>query len=273
MLTGNRPVRAARTANFNRRKGLTVHQLRRIQLSLLAVAACAALALPAAAQQQNIRSVVHYHLKPDRVADFQAAMKDWSDLLKKNGSERYFTTWSSNTGPREFAVVRYYSKWAELDFTPDPKMKDSAGAVSAIQARISQCTDSAERWIDEMIPELTMPRTNTLPKMVRSGRVYVLPGKIDEVLALYKSETFPAMKKAGVTAYGVARARYGTPINELHVYVGLNSWADLDGPLSIEKGMGAEAYQKYLAKIRPLLGKTEYTIYSFMPALSNMPAQ
>jgi|WetSurMetagenome_2_1015567.scaffolds.fasta_scaffold315950_1 quinol monooxygenase YgiN len=236
--------------------------------------ACATLALPVAAQQQqNIRSVVHYHLKTDRIADFQAAFKDWSALLKKNGSERYFTVWSSQTGPREFVVVRYYSKWADLEFTPDPKMKDSAAAVAAIQARINQCTDTAERWIDEMIPELSLPRATTVPKMVRSGRVYVQPGKMDDVLAIFKNETFPAMKKAGVTAYGVARARYGTPINELHVYVGLSGWADLDGPLSVEKGMGADAYQKYLAKIRPLLGRTEYTLYSYLPELSNVPAQ
>ena len=246
----------------------------RIQSLCLALMACTALALPAAAQQPQIRSLVHYRLKADRAADFQAALKDWSTLLKKNGSERYFTTWSSLTGPREFIVVRYYFKWADVDITanPDPKMKDAAGQVSAILARINNATESAERWIDEMIPDLTMP-LGAVPPMVRTGRVYIQPAKIDEVLAIYRSDLFPALKKAGVTVSGVARARYGTAFNELHTYTAMNGWGDLDGPLAAEKGMGAEGYQKYLAKIRPLLNRVEYTLYRYWPELSHVSAQ
>src|SRR5580693_104112 len=81
----------------------------------LAMAVVAALASSAFAQDGNIRSVTLYTVKPDRVGDFQAEIKEWIAVKAKGGSERYNSVWMSLTGPREYAIVTYYSKWAELD--------------------------------------------------------------------------------------------------------------------------------------------------------------
>jgi hypothetical protein len=90
-------------------------------------------------------------------------------------------------------------------------------------------------------------------------------------VALLKAEVIPAMKKAGVADYGVALARYGTPLNEIHTYLGLNAWADLDNSVGIQKGMSAEAYKEYLAKANNMFESVEYTIWRFQPDLSYLP--
>ena len=91
-----------------------------------ALAAISALCLPAWAQQQNIRTVTRYRVKTDRVGDLQAAIKEFNGVLQKGGSERRYTIWSSQSGPNEYLLVRYYTKWAELDVTQDPKLKEHA---------------------------------------------------------------------------------------------------------------------------------------------------
>lgn len=236
---------------------------------------CLALLLPLSAQQQPmIRSIVRFRLKPDRINDFNAVMHERAALLKKAGSERYFTVWVAQSGPREVAVVRYHQKWSELGRSRDPKMAESATAMANLTTRMNACVESAERVIDEIQPDVSLPRSGTLPPFVRSGKLVAQPGKLNDVLAVLKEETLPAMKKGGVTAWGVARTRYGAPTNEVHTYLGLGGWGDLDQPSPIRKALGEEAYQKYLAKLGAMLTSVEYTIYSLNPEMSHMaPAQ
>ena len=92
---------------------------------ILAVRVAAALATAASAQG-NIRTVTFYTVKPDRIGDFQAEIKQYNAVLAKGGSTRYNSVWLSLTGPRTYVRVDYYKTWADLDAAamPDPKMKD-----------------------------------------------------------------------------------------------------------------------------------------------------
>jgi hypothetical protein len=74
-----------------------------------------ALVTLASAQTGNIRSITFVSVKPDRVGDFQAELKEVHALMKKDNSTRYSSVWMSLTGPREYAIVTYYNKWSELD--------------------------------------------------------------------------------------------------------------------------------------------------------------
>lgn len=236
-----------------------------------AVLAVLALSAPVWAQTE-IRTVMHVRLKPDKGGDFVAAVKELVALETKGGAERGFTIWQALTGPREYVVVSYASKWAELDQTADPKMKAHEGAMAAITARLQACSESLETEIHTMVPELVSPPGKAPPALVRTGRTTVAPGKMDEVLNVFRSELVPAWKKAGVAAYGVYRVRFGAPANQIHTFSALNGWADLDGPSPAAKGLGAEAYSQFMARMGALTLRTEYTIYRFRPELSYMPA-
>ena len=240
----------------------------------LLAAACVMtiLSVPAPAQQQqgNIRSILFVKVKPDRVGDWKAAVKDYAALMKKVGVEQGFTVWNAQSGPDEYAVVWYSSKWKELDQDEDPKTKPVAGDLAHVFARLDGATASMESWVDEIQPDLLI-RSQELPKMVRTGRIRVRLGKTDDVLAIFKSETLPAMKKAGVGAFGVATARYGTPNNEIHTYSAFNGWADLDEPYGVQKAMSANEFKAYLAKLQPLIESVEWTMWRFEPDLSYVP--
>ncbi|HEY3441285.1 MAG TPA: hypothetical protein VGK29_11055 [Paludibaculum sp.] len=237
----------------------------------LAALSLAAIAAPALAQG-DIRVVNHVRVKPGSAGDWIAANKDRVALLAKGGSDRGFTVWQSTTGPREYAVVSYRSKWADLDQTADPQMKAQEGPLAAIWARINAATESVETEIHTNVPDSSSPRSTAMPAFVRTGRTTVAPGKMNEVLDLFKNEVAPAWKKAGVSSYGVYRIRYGAPNNQIHTFVAMKAWADLDTPSAVEQAMGAEGFQRFQSKIGALTLRTEFTIYRYRPELSYLPA-
>ncbi|MGB7265427.1 MAG: hypothetical protein WBC92_07930, partial [Terracidiphilus sp.] len=204
--------------------------------------AAAAPGSSASAQDANIRSVSFYTVKPDRIGDFQAEIKEYDALLAKGGSTTYSTTWVSLTGPRVYAHVILYTKWADLDAGADPKMKDQAADLARVNMRIIDCTESWSRTIEEVVPELSLPNTNTMPKMIRVLVTDVRPDKYNEYLDLQKNEILPAVKKSGAAFYNLAETRYGNSNLEVTSVTGFDSWADLDAGIGAQKGLGTEGY-------------------------------
>jgi hypothetical protein len=236
---------------------------------LLAAMAFAAFCLPSWAQG-NIRTVLFVKVKIGQEESWKAAVKDYVAVVKKAGSEQGFTVWDSQSGPAQHAVVWYSAKWKELD-EQDPKLKPVEAEMARLFARFDTVTESLDTWIDEMQPDM-MVRSKEVPAMVRVGRTRVVSGKMDELKALFRDQIVPAVKKSGASDYGVAVARFGTPANEIHSYLGLSGWADLDGPIGAEKGMSAAEFKAFGAKLAPLIESTEWSMWKFQPELSYMPA-
>jgi hypothetical protein len=239
----------------------------RLRLCLFAAIAVPAFAMPCVAQ--NIRTVLFVKVKMGQEDNWKSAVKDLVALDKKCGSKQSETMWDSQTGPPQHAVVWYSSKWKEMD-EDDPAMKGSEAERARLFARLDTVTESLEYWVDELQPDM-MARSNDIPAMVRVGRTRVLAGKMDEVEALFRDRVIPAIKKSGASDYGYAEARFGTPTNEIHSYLGMKGWADLDGPIGAQKGMTADEYKAFLAKLQPLIESTEWSIWKFDPELSYLP--
>jgi hypothetical protein len=234
--------------------------------------AAAVLATPVnIAFAQNIRSVTFVTVKPDRIGDFQAELKEVHALLKKDNSTRYSSVWMSLTGPREYAIVSYYNKWAELDAGPESSMKDDAADLARLQTRLVDCASSWRRTIEEIQPDLSLPMTTEMPKMVRVLTTLVRPDKYKEYLDLIKSDVLPAAKKGGMKTYIFAEARYGAPNTQVSSVIAMDKWAELDDSVGIEKALGKEGYQALLGKVRPLVEQAEVNEYRFESDLSYLP--
>ncbi|MSV31134.1 MAG: hypothetical protein EXQ57_01285 [Bryobacterales bacterium] len=57
-------------------------------------------------------AITFYAIKADRIGDYLAAVKEIAALRAKASSARYSAPWASLSGPREYALVTYRSKWA-----------------------------------------------------------------------------------------------------------------------------------------------------------------
>ena len=242
-----------------------MHVTMKLRLWLFVAIAVLAFALPSIAQN-NIRTVVLVKVKLDQDDNWKAIVKDFVALDKKAGSKQSVTVWDSQTGPAQHAVVTYASTWKELG-EDDPAMKGSEAAVTQLYARLNSITDSIEIWIDQMQPDMSILSTD-IPPVIRVGRTKVISGKMPEVRAIFHDELFPAVQKSGATSWGVAVARFGTPTNEFHTYLGLKGWGDLDGPVGAEKGMSADGWKAFQAKLTPLIESTEFSVWKFDSDLS-----
>ncbi len=239
---------------------------------LLAAFLLTGLAASLAAQDaKNIRTIFLVKVKPERVGDWRATMKDFVAMKKKAGSDEYFSTWSSETGPGEYALVWYSARWSELDEQEDPKTRGVEGDVARLIARFDGATSSMETWVDEMQPDMEYGMAGAMPNKVRTSRTTVVPDKMDVILGLFRNEIVPAMKKSGVASYGVAVARFGTAVNEVHTFASMNAWADFDSPWGLEKSLGKEGYKAFLDKVRPTIVTTQYDIWTYKPELSFLP--
>jgi len=252
---------------------MTGSAMKRCRHWVLGLVVIGALAAPSWAQSETIRSIVRLRVKSDRIGDFTSAAREYGEVLKKAKWDKSITVWQSLSGPTEYVVVAYYDKWAELDTrSTDPKLKEQDADLTRIGARITQCMESRERIIDVINEELSLPRTQEIPKMVRSVRTRVRPEMVSQYEALIKSEIVAAAKKAGMKTLITARARYGAPATEFRTAVGLDNWAELDEPSPIVKAMGEEAYRQFLAKLMPMVLETEWNVYRYMPDLSYIPS-
>ena len=92
--------------------------------ALLALPVLVCLALPALAQTPIIQAVTRFRVKPDRVADFRAAVTDHSALLKKANVDESSYWMVAQSGEPLFLLIRRYSGYAGLDRVNNPKLKD-----------------------------------------------------------------------------------------------------------------------------------------------------
>lgn len=213
-----------------------------------------------------IRSSSFYTVKPDRVGDFLAAAKEYAEVTRANNGARHFSLWMSLTGEREYVLVRYYSKWADIDDTQDPKLKDVAARLTAINSRIMSCVEKYHRVLQSLDADLSiaLPVGSTIP-MARVLRTWIRPDKMAEYRALVKSDLLPAAQKANMKLFSVSTVRFGSSNYEMNTITALDKWADLDGDGPIVTAMGGrEAYTRFLAKLRPLVTRSEYEIYRYM---------
>jgi hypothetical protein len=237
---------------------------------LLAALMLTVLCLPCLAQR-NLRTVLFVRVKLDQEDNWKASVKDYMALMRKDDWDQPLTVWESQTGPHMWAVVWYSSNFKEMG-EQNPKLKDSAADLATLFGRLNIETDSLETWIDEMQPDL-MIRSQNIPAYVRTGRSRILPGKMDEMRALFRDEILPAYKKSGATDYGVAVGRFGTPTNEFHSYLGVNGWADFDGPVGAQRGMSPSEWKAFEARVGTLVESTQWDLWKFHPELSYVPEQ
>jgi quinol monooxygenase YgiN len=245
--------------------------LRRAVLSLTAIMI---LASPSWGQSM-IRSITRFRVAPGHSGDFEAAVKDYNEVLKKAGWPQPMTRWRSTTGPSEYALTVYYRKYADLETATaqDPRLKDYAGPLAAAYARILACGQSAERIIDEIQPELSI-LSSEAPPLVRVLRTTVKPDRINDYIELLKSEAMPLLKQSGVKLYMVSRTRYGGPSTEFRAMAGVEKWADLEGgPSNFMRVMSPEKFAAFQKKYQSMVVDAQYDVYRYLPELSYIPAR
>lgn len=106
------------------------------------------------------------------------------------------------------------------------------------------------------------------PQLLMVQLVTVKPESVPQYVALQKSDVIPAQQKGGVKFREVWQAAvFGSP-NEYANVVLVDDMSQFDGPHPMTRALGAEGYQAYLAKVRPLVTGTKTFLIQTRPDLS-----
>lgn len=214
-------------------------------------------------QARNIQRITRIRLKSDRVLDFEALVQQFNAELKRTGEKRQATWWTSTTGPTEVLLVRWFKKFADLDSWPSPA--NASPILSSMGVQLRGCALSAETTYLQILPDLSLPGTPDIPKMVRVLRTTVRPDKVDAYKALIKEELLPAIRKSGVKTFFYAQTQLGRPSNEMMSALGIDKWADLDEDIATE-AMGADAFQRFLSRRNELILNSQMDVYRSGPS-------
>jgi hypothetical protein len=216
----------------------------------------------------SIQSVTTYRVKPDRVTEWQDLRKQVVAIYKKAGLDNNSTVWMSQSGPLEYGVARYYSKWAELDAGPSPKLKEHTADLRGLNSRMMQCVESMERRLGTVMDWSLRGSPSEMPKMVSVMKVTVRQGHLDPYLELAKSESMPAYKKSGAKLVLHVRPVYGSSTNEATVITAMDGWAARDETHPLVKALGEDGFAALTKKYNEHVVRRESTVYRYMPALS-----
>lgn len=235
--------------------------------AILAFTTALVLAIPAWAQRPPIRRALIATVKADRVGDFEAAVKQYTDVYSKVAGVHSYGTFQSMTGNNQYVMVRDYDKWSELDPSPLTKALAENSELSRINQRILSCVETGTSLVEELLPELSMAAPSDHPNIIRVAHNHIQSGKNVEFEALVKNELLPAYKKAGAKSFTVRRVRFGGSTTDYYLSTRVDGWADA-GANALSKSMGEAAYQAMAAKLTALTVDREINLYRFRTDLS-----
>ena len=244
----------------------------RRSLILMAIFASLTAVLPAQTAQPQLVSVARVQVKPDRVAEWLAIEKLYSEAHKKGGGTFRYVYRNRAGNPFEYLVAASVGKYANLDEKPPYAKGMTDAELAALQARRNQCVDSVRTTYERTIPELgiTAP-AGAARKLFRVTRVSVRSGMDDQYLAIMKNEYLPALKKAGVASFLIRRVEWGGSRNQFTLMGRHDKYEELDAGSMLTKALGAEASAKLLTKLRQTIATSEYLLYSYVPESSFQP--
>lgn len=176
-------------------------------------------------QTDRLISVRKLAVKPDKLEEFTALQKEWSEAYENAGRGRRWVWRRMDGDSHTFHIITESERFAEKG-TGQPVMD---------QAHMDLWLDAMGETIRSR--ELTTYRrmlaipADDRPNFVVVNQRTIRPGRISEYLDWVENKMIPAVQKSGSNGWVWDRLLYGG--NQLTIASGrfIDSWAELDEPI------------------------------------------
>jgi hypothetical protein len=237
-------------------------KIRRVSISSASIVVLATtLSTYCLAQQpsSNFYRVTITHVKPDM-------LNEWLDLqknevvpaLKKGGvpSRTVVSTFFGNAG--EYVQIQPFQKWADFD-SPSPLVKalDAPGATR-LNEKLRKCLVSQNSFEQQRLVDISNVLTPP-PEVSVWVRYRIAPGKMNDFIAMVKSEVLPVYKKSK-TFLVVNRIGPGANTNDVIMVTGYQKYAQMDGGPFLTQQLGEDGAAKLAAKFAPFRTTVEVLV-------------
>jgi hypothetical protein len=259
-------------------------------IAFLAVSATALGQQPAAAQQEeeSVRvalatspaapapqaviwnQVRIIRVKGDRVADFEARLKELGAAMSRQGTG--FNVWQVVFGEQNtYHIVSQLESFAslpQLEANPPMEQAQWTSWLERIRGTIdSQVMGIAEVHMDlSMMPQESPAAAN--PELLILATQSLLPGKRQEFVALLRDQLIPAFRESSILGVVTNEMAFGSGSGDWVFAVPVQSWAELDKPMPLITSMGQQAAEALLNRIDSMVDRSETIVLQTRPDLS-----
>jgi hypothetical protein len=266
-----------------------------VGIALLVVSAAALGQQPAAGQQQEEsievalgpsaaaptaqpviwNQVRIIRVKGDRVADFEALIKELGSAMSRQG--RGFDVWQVVFGEQNtYHIVSQLESFASLpEMEANPPMEEAQWTswLERIQATIdSQVMGVAEVHTDlSKLPQASQTAAN--PELLILATQSLLPGKRQEFVTLLRDQLIPAFRESSVLGVVTNEMAFGAGSGDWVFAVPVQSWAELDKPMPLITSMGQQAAEALMNRADSMTERSETIVLQTRPDLSVAAAQ
>ncbi len=230
-------------------------------------------AAPAATPVRQLFSVTETVIKPDKVQEYERLIKEEvNPALKKAGytARNTFTrgTFGDNYTYIAATPIENYARYDQ----PNPLSKAiGEDAYRALVAKLATCQVSSRTYAVRAMPAISHTTGADLDLAVITVREFA-PGKKAEWVKFQQEEYLPALKTSNAKVHVHYETLYGGNINEVTTLSSIKDYAALDSPNLVSQKLGAEGYQKLMAKAPAgLVVRTDRWILRFRKELSIVP--
>jgi hypothetical protein len=213
-------------------------------------------------------------VKPESMAEFGALQAEVM-AAQRAGGQPWRETWNTATlgYPYRVAVLSPVDSLDQLDGQTFTAKGVGPAAATAINDRARRMIAHQQIVLMQVRPDLGIGvRTAVKNALAVVSYISVAPGREPEVEQMMKSEVTAALKKAGVSYYGVSRVIYGGDTSQYVTLLMFDNFADLGRGHPLERTLGADGLAKLQAKLTGVIIKLERHVVRFNDALSFRPA-
>jgi hypothetical protein len=231
--------------------------------------ALAASAAPAS-QPVTWNQVRIIRVKGDRVADFEARIKELGAAMSSQG--RGFNVWQVVFGEQNtYHIVSQLESFAslpELEANPPMEQAQWSSWLERIRGTIdSQAMGVAEVHTDlSKMPQNTQAAANA--ELLILATQSLLPGKRQEFVALLRDQLIPAFRESSVLGVVTNEMAFGSGSGDWVFAVPVQSWAELDKPMPLITSMGQQAAEALMSRADAMTDRSETIVLQTRPDLS-----
>ncbi|MFN2444593.1 MAG: hypothetical protein ABR606_03250 [Vicinamibacterales bacterium] len=189
---------------------------------------------------------------------------------QKAGGQAWRETWQTAMfgNPFRVGVVTPVMDIAQFD-GPTASIKGAGpAAATLINERARRMITRQQIHLLQARPDLGFGTRAPSGKLAVLATISVAPGRIPDFERVIKGEVVPALKKAGVTYYGVARTIFGGDTNQFFTLLLFDNFADLGKGHPLERALGAEGMASLEQKLTGIATQVEREVIRLNDALS-----
>ena len=250
-----------------------------IQRQLVVVALVLIIACPVSAEAQVqpasagplvVMSIID--VKPEAVSEFGALQAEVM-AAQRAGGQPWRETWHTATFgyPYRVAVLTPMNGLGMLDGQTYTAKGVGAAAATAINERARRLIANQQIYLVQVRPDLGIGVRGGKSTLGVVSYISVAPGREPEIEQVLKTEVNAALKKAGVSYYGVSRVVYGGDTSQYITLLMFENFADLASGHPLDRALGADGLARLQGKLTGIMTKLERHVIRFNEALSFRP--